>query len=281
MGLIDTTIAINNAKCHRDLETAAKTLSRALARGGAGFVEGALLRKVFSKSEGDLGATAIETLKKGINYGKNKIVSAASATTKLGFRASSWANITSNAERGFVGELDAWSWLISGKAKLAALCCKTIDPTRITNQAEYDAALAAYTGSTGMDGAFVNSAGFFRRVFGGKDEYFVVESKATKDTFSYTQAQLNRLLNRKTVAGDQQLSTTWIGLNAPPGATTRLTDAVGASVAEAVQAAARDGRLTRVLATTDKNGTRYWRVIQDPSDPKKVTVGEEITDLFK
>lgn len=48
-----------------------------------------------------------------------------------------------------------------------------------------------------------------------------------------------------------------------------------------MQKAFKEGRLTRVLATTDSSGTRYWEVKPDPTDPKKVAVGDEITSLFK
>ncbi|MDG0863525.1 DUF6531 domain-containing protein [Pelomonas aquatica] len=280
VGLIDTTIAINAAKCSGDLDAAAAKLSKALGKGTAAFIEGAVLRKVFSKTEGDLGATAIESLKKSVNYAKSKVVNAASSAAKLGFRSSSWAAISSNAERGFVGEIDAWSWLMSGKAKLQALCCKTIDPNKITNQAEYDTALAAYKGTKGVDGAFESQPGFFKRLLGGKDQYYVIESKATGGTFSHTKAELNGLLN-KTKAGDQQLSNNWLGIDKPADPSSRLNSSVGTSAATEMQKAFKEGRLTRVLATTDSSGTRYWEVKPDPTDPKKVAVGDEITSLFK
>lgn len=179
MGLIDTTVKINNAKCEGDLQAAAATLAQVLSVGAGGFAEGLLLRKIFSKTEGDLGAAALEQIKRGINYGRNKFVNASSTLAKLGFRARSWAKISDRFERGFVGELDAWSFLISGKKKLEIMGNKTLNPSSIRNQADYDAQLATYRGTKGVDGTFEEAPGFFKALIGGKPTYYIVESKAT------------------------------------------------------------------------------------------------------
>ncbi len=250
IGLIATTLAINRAKCMSDLDVAAATLAKAFSTATGGLIEGLLLRKVFSKTEGDLGATAIEKLKQGINYGKNKIVSAASNASKLGFRSNAWAAIVSNAERGFMGELDAWSYLISGKAKLQALCCKTLQPDLIKNSADYQREFAANRGTNGADGIFQSAPGFFKRLIGGKSEYFVLESKATAGTYRYTQAELNGLLKKgATNSGDDQMSSNWLGRADTPG--DRIYNGLNTVADRAnVQNALKDGKLKRVLATT-------------------------------
>lgn len=275
MGLIDTTIKINNAKCEGDLQAAAGILSHALSVGAGGFVEGALLRKIFSKTEGDLGASVLEQIKKGVNYGKNKFLNATSTLAKLGFRSRSWANIVDRVERGFVGELDAWSFLISGKKKLQIMGNKTLDPAAIRNQADYDAQLAGYKGAKGMDGAFEERPGFFKAIIGGKPMYYLVESKATAGVFPANPTK--SILDTTRNGGGRQMSETWLNSNGSK----RITDSVGSAGLADIRAAAGDGRVKKVLALTDRNGTRYFEINDVPNQPGEVSIGADITSLFK
>jgi len=274
MGLIDTTVKINNAKCEGDLQAAAGTLAQALSVGAGGFAEGLLLSKIFSKTEGDLGAAALEQIKRGINYGRNKFVNASSTLAKLGFRAQSWAKISDKFERGFVGELDAWSFLISGKKKLEIMGNKTLNPSSIRSQADYDAQLATYRGSKGVDGTFEEAPGFFKALMGGKPTYYIVESKATGGVYP---AIPPLSLLKKTTTGHQQMSQGWLNEKAGD----RLLKAVGSQGKSEIDAAMQQGRVKKVLAVTDKNGTRYFEINDVAGKPSEVTIGIEITNLFK
>jgi RHS repeat-associated protein len=280
VGLITLTLNINGATCLKDLENAARTLSQTIAKAGSALVDGLVLRKVFSKTEGDLGATAVAKIRAAALNAKKRIQSSSSGE-KLGFRASTWGNISQNGERGFIGELDAFSWIISGRLKLQAICCKTLEPNKITTQAEYDAALASYKGTNGIDGAFESAPGFFRRLLGAKTQEYVIESKAKAGTYSYTQSELNGLLG-KTVGGAQQLSQDWLLGNIGKSSKLRLKDSIQDDVTRArFESSIKDGTVKRVLATTDQNGTRFWEVIPDPKDNRLVSVGKDITHLFK
>jgi RHS repeat-associated protein len=272
MGLIDTAMKINDAKCEGDLQGAAGTLSKAVTTGATGFIEGALIRKIFQKSTSDIGTSMLDTLKRAVNQGKNRTVHATSALARLGFRAKSWAAIMDNHERGFIGELDAWSYLISGKKKLQIMGTKTIDPREVRTQADYDSELAAYRGTKGVDGAFEERPGFFKMLIGEKPTYYVVESKATGGGKNPTNSLLETL-----TGGTQQMSDNWLFSAGPKGS--RVQQSVGNQGRDELLAASAEGRLKKVLAYTNQSGTRYFEI--NDAGAGKVTIGADISHLFK
>lgn len=69
-GMINTTLAINNAQCENDLRNAANTLSKAIGNGTSALVEATVLRKVFSNPETVLSKNAVRQLEDEVNAGR-------------------------------------------------------------------------------------------------------------------------------------------------------------------------------------------------------------------
>lgn len=73
------------------------------------------------------------------------------------------------------------------------------------------------------------------------------------------------------------MSETWLNSNGSK----RITDSVGSAGLADIRAAASDGRVKKVLALTDRNGTRYFEINDVPNQPGEVSIGADITSLFK
>jgi hypothetical protein len=159
----------------------------------------------------------------------------------------------SAARVGLYGELEVNTRL---QAKEWELMGKTIKPDDIRLPGDFEAAVQKYKGTTGIDTPA-------RRTTKGKNEFLIVESKATLDKSAPTPSGKGEL---KTTASGDQLSRSWTTGNLPK---------LGLSPTERaeIETARKEGRVHFVYAQTiPGKGTRFFK-IEHISDTE-VRIGE-------
>ena len=167
-------------------------------------------------------------------------------------------NDTDTAKLGLHGELEATTALQEAGFEPIG---KTVKPDKIVLPEDFDAAVEANRGQTGIDGLYKRTNG------AGETEYWVVESKTTGDPKAGDPTGKGALSS--TDNGDQ-LSDLWIKGNL------RKTGLPKSEQAQ-IETAVNQGKVKKVYAQTDPvNGTRFFEVVNVPGDPTQVKLGEEI-----
>jgi RHS repeat-associated protein len=237
---INVVSSINNARECKDLEAAAKLMSAGLVTVAAMLAERANLG---SKVTAVIGS-AKNAIKKTPDPNDPKLAKPAPTEVDAKpWRKNEW-NKLSRGHRGLQGELEAADQLMKAGWRPIG---STPNPRNIRNEQDYDNYYNQWKGSNGIDGVFERT-----NPATGKKEYVIVESKSTGgEKPSDPCGTVDRLCLLK--SGERQMSDAWVNA--------RIDDIAGSkSQADQIKQAIKEGRTTKIYASSDENGTIFNKI---------------------